>query len=79
MQHFWLEIKSVVRDVLPYALLVTLGWMFIQQQERIVTDRLERLEQQLTEQGHVLNSVRDSLRDSGLAVPPFRQGAISDD
>ena len=79
MQNFWLETKSIVRDVLPYALLVTLGWMFIQQQERMVTNHLERLEEQLTTQGNLLNSVQDSLRDSGLAVPPFRAGDFSDD
>jgi Zn-dependent M16 (insulinase) family peptidase len=79
MQTAWTELKETMTALLPYALLVTLAWMFIQQQERLVTERLDTLRAEIHEQTAVLAAIRDQLRTSGLVVPPFPSRRSSDD
>jgi hypothetical protein len=76
---FWTELKLTAKEFLPYVLLVGVGVLYAQQTERMVTDHLLRLETQLTQHSLLLNSLRDELIDSGLAVPPFRAEGFSDD
>jgi len=79
MQTIYLELKATVKDLLPYALLVWLGWLLLQQQERLVDERLDVLRADVREQTVVLSAIRDQLRTSGLVVPPFPTSEFVDD
>jgi hypothetical protein len=72
IQAFWLEVKTTLRELLPYAMLIALGVAVLAQQERLVNERLDGLRAEINEQTAVLEAIRDQLRTSGLVVPPFR-------
>tara|TARA_R100001129_G_C5288213_1_gene238907 strand:+ start:898 stop:1149 length:252 start_codon:yes stop_codon:yes gene_type:complete len=73
------ELKATVFQLIPYALLALLLVLFAQNQEDITQRSLNDIREDIQNQTEVLAAIRDNLRDSGLAVPPFRTGGAAND
>ena len=65
------EIKTTMLRILPYVLLAGLSILYMDQQERLTTEQLDGLRQDIQVQTEVLSASRDQLHTSGLVVPPF--------
>jgi hypothetical protein len=65
------EIKTTFLRILPYVLLAGLSILYMDQQERLTTEQLDGLRQDVRMQTEVLSAIRDQLHTSGLVVPPF--------
>jgi hypothetical protein len=65
------EIKNTFLRILPYVLLAGLSILYMDQQERLMTEQLDGLRQDIQVQTEVLSAIRDQLHTSGLVVPPF--------
>jgi len=68
---FWWEIKTTVAQIIPYAMMVWLIWMYNGQQQDLMSQHIDALELRISEQTKVLSSIRDTLTQRGLVVPPF--------
>jgi|TARA_Y100000588_G_C14047372_1_gene835554 large-conductance mechanosensitive channel len=73
------EIKTTIFQLIPYALLALLLVLFAQNQEEMSQQSLNKIREDIQNQTEVLAAIRDNLRDSGLAVPPFRTGGTAND
>tara|TARA_R110002012_G_scaffold299676_1_gene498892 strand:- start:209 stop:460 length:252 start_codon:yes stop_codon:yes gene_type:complete len=73
------EIKTTIFQLIPYALLALLLVLFAQNQEEMSQQNLNKIREDIQNQTEVLAAIRDNLRDSGLAVPPFRTGGTAND
>jgi len=73
------EIKTTIFQLIPYALLALLLVLFAQNQEEMSQQSLNKIREDIQNQTEVLAAIRDNLRDSGLAVPPFRAGGAAND
>ena len=73
------ELKATVFQLIPYALLALLLGLFAQNQEEVSQQSLNKIREDIQNQTEVLAAIRDNLRDSGLAVPPFRTGGTAND
>tara|TARA_R110002020_G_scaffold85513_3_gene211015 strand:+ start:1278 stop:1526 length:249 start_codon:yes stop_codon:yes gene_type:complete len=67
----WWELKATVMQLLPYGIMVWLLWMYNTQQNVLMVQHISALETQISEQVKVLSSIRDTLTQRGLVVPPF--------
>ena len=65
------EIKTTFLRILPYVLLAGLSILYMDQQERLMTEQLDGLRQDIQVQTEVLSAIRDQLNTAGLVVPPF--------
>lgn len=65
------EIRNTFLRILPYVLLAGLSILYMDQQERLMTEQLDGLRQDVRMQTEVLSAIRDQLHTSGLVVPPF--------
>ena len=73
------ELKATVFQLIAYALLALLLVLFAQNQEEGSQQSLNKIREDIQNQTEVLAAIRDNLRDSGLAVPPFRTGGAAND
>ena len=67
MAQVWIELRPWV---LPYLVLFGLGYLVAQSYERLLTDRMSRLEAQLETNTAVVGNMRDLLSMGGFIVPP---------
>lgn len=71
LHTLWVEAKDTVIHLLPYAVIVWLILTMQAQQQRLVDQHMEALQSQADEQFVVLSSIRDTLTQRGLVVPPL--------
>ena len=74
----WAELRSTGIFLAPWLALVVLSVYVLHSQERLITDRLGAISQQVEEQTRVLGDIRDAMSTSGLVVPPFQYGGQRD-
>lgn len=67
----WWETKTTVAWIIPYVIMVWLIWMYNGQQQDLMSQHIDALELRISEQTKVLSSIRDTLTQRGLVVPPF--------
>ena len=71
IEYAWTELKTTVFQLLPYAVMIWLIWTAQTQQQQMMQQHMALLSERVEAQTRTLTSIRDTLTQRGLVVPPF--------
>jgi|TARA_R110002012_G_scaffold60044_1_gene157088 large-conductance mechanosensitive channel len=71
IEYAWTELKTTVFQLLPYAVMIWLIWTAQTQQQQMMQQHMALLSERVEAQTRTLTSIRDTLTQRGLVVPPL--------
>jgi large-conductance mechanosensitive channel len=71
IEYAWTELKTTVFQLLPYAVIIWLIWTAQTQQQQMMQQHMALLSERVEAQTRTLTSIRDTLTQRGLVVPPL--------
>ena len=71
IEYVWTELKTTVFQLLPYAVMIWLIWTAQTQQQQMMQQHMALLSERVEAQTRTLTSIRDTLTQRGLVVPPL--------